>query len=73
MMTEIFYTFVITTGVGLIITLSRMCYKSKCKEINFGCLKIIRDTEAEEKELEFTTTHQIPRTDTVERDLNEKI
>jgi hypothetical protein len=48
-----------------------MCYKSKCKEINIGCIKIIRDTETEEKELEFTTTHQIPRTETVERNLNE--
>lgn len=63
-MTEIFYTFVITTGVGLIITITRMCYKSKCKEISIGCIKIIRDTETEEKELEFTATHQLPRTET---------
>lgn len=67
MMTEIFYTFVITSSIGLIITITRMCYKSKCKEINIGCIKIIRDTEAEEKELEFTTTHQIQRTETEEK------
>ena len=66
-MTEIFYTFVITTAVGLIITISRMCYKSKCKEINIGCIKIIRDTETEEKELEFTTTHQIPQINAEEK------
>lgn len=65
MMTEIFYTFVITSSIGLIITITRMCYKSKCKEINIGCIKIIRDTETEEKELEFTTNHQ--RTETEEK------
>lgn len=67
MMTEIFYTFVITSSIGLIITITRMCYKSKCKEINIGCIRIIRDTETEEKELEFTTTHQIQRTETEEK------
>lgn len=65
MMTEIFYTFVISSSIGLIITITRMCYKSKCKEINIGCIKIIRDTETEEKELEFTTTHQ--KTETEEK------
>jgi hypothetical protein len=26
-----------------------MCYRSKCKEVNLCCLKIIRDTTGEEK------------------------
>jgi hypothetical protein len=25
------------------------CYKSKCKEVDFCCIKIIRDTTAEEE------------------------
>jgi hypothetical protein len=28
---------------------ARLTYKSKCKEVDLCCLKIIRDTEAEEK------------------------
>ena len=35
-----------------------MAYKSKCKDIQFGCIRIIRDTETEERELEFSRTHQ---------------
>jgi hypothetical protein len=26
-----------------------MCYKSKCKEFDFCCIKIVRDTQGEEK------------------------
>jgi hypothetical protein len=25
------------------------CYRSKCKEVNFCCIKIIRDVEGEEQ------------------------
>ena len=56
-MSEIFWTFVITSSIGLIISLAKMSYKSKCKECNFCCIKIIRDTELEEKELEFQVNH----------------
>ena len=34
-------------GVGLI---TRYAYKSKCKEFQCGCIKIIRDIEVEERE-----------------------
>ena len=30
----------------------------QCVEIELGCIKIKRDVQLEEKELEFTTTHQ---------------
>jgi len=52
-LSEVFYTFLITTCVGLILGLARMAYKSKCKEVSLCCLKIIRDTDAEEKEFEI--------------------
>jgi hypothetical protein len=55
---QIFWTFFITSMIGLIMGLSRMAYKSKCKDIQFGCIRIIRDTETEERELEFSRTHQ---------------
>jgi hypothetical protein len=34
-------------GIGLIV---RYAYKSKCKEVNMCCIKIVRDTVAEERE-----------------------
>jgi len=54
----VFWSFFLTTLAGLILKLSSMMYKSKCKEMSCCCLKIVRDTQAEEKEQEFTITHQ---------------
>jgi len=45
-------TFWITMGgisIGFFGLVLRLCYKSKCKQIECCCLKIIRDTENEEK------------------------
>jgi len=56
---QIFWTFFITSIIGFILGLTKMAYKSKCKDIQFGCIRIIRDTETEEKELEFSRTHHI--------------
>ena len=47
MLTEVFYTFVITSAVGLVIGIARMCYKSKCKNFKLCCLQIERDVETE--------------------------
>ena len=57
MLSEVFYTILLTTISGMIIKLCSMAYKSKCKEVACCCIKIIRDTEAEEKEEEFRLTH----------------
>ena len=48
MFSEVFYTGLYTNLIGLIIAVCSQCYKSKCKEVNFYCLKIIRDVEGEE-------------------------
>lgn len=61
-MTEVFWTFFITSLIGLTIASIKLCYKSKCKEIHFCCMKIVRDTEAEKKETEFLSTHPISNT-----------
>ena len=58
-MSETFYMFLLTSLIGFIIAMSKMCYKSKCKEVDFCCIKIIRDTETEEKELEFSVNHNV--------------
>lgn len=57
MLSEVFWVAFVTTVSGMIIKLASMCYKSKCKEVTVCCLKIIRDTEAEEKEEEFRIEH----------------
>ena len=55
---EVFLSSVLTIGSGMVLALFALCYKSKCVEIELGCIKIKRDVQLEEKELEFTTTHQ---------------
>jgi hypothetical protein len=48
MFSEVFWTGLYTSAIGLIIAVSAQCYKSKCKEISCGCIKILRDIQAEE-------------------------
>ena len=55
---EVFLSLVLTIGSGMVLALFALCYKSKCVEIELGCIKIKRDVQLEERELEFTTTHQ---------------
>ena len=38
--------------MGFVLAITAQCYRSKCKEVSFCCIKIIRDTTAEE-ELDF--------------------
>lgn len=54
MLSEVFWTFLISTVCGVVLATARMCYKSKCKEVDFCCLHIVRDTDAE---TEFDNTH----------------
>ena len=55
---EVFLSSVLTIGSGMVLALFALCYKSKCVEIELGCIKIKRNVQLEEKELEFTTTHK---------------
>ncbi len=57
MLSEVFWVAFITTVTAMIIKLASMCYKSKCKEVQFCCFKIVRDTESEEKEEEYRMAH----------------
>ena len=45
---EVFWTGLYTASGGLLLALINQCYKSKCKEVNFCCIKIIRDVAIEE-------------------------
>jgi len=49
-MTEAFWSFVIVSGSAFILGVLKMMYNSKCKEVSFCCLKVIRDVEVEAKE-----------------------
>lgn len=57
MFNDVFWISFITIMTGFSLKVISMAYKSKCKEISCGCIKVIRDTETEEKEFEFDRTH----------------
>jgi hypothetical protein len=48
MLSEVFWTFFITSLAGFLLKCASMAYKSKCKEVDICCIKIIRDVELEE-------------------------
>ena len=52
-LSEVFWTFLISSVCGIVLVGIRLCYKSKCKEVSVCCLKIVRDVETEEKEMEM--------------------
>ena len=49
MFSEVFFTGLYSSLIGFLIAVGAQCYKSKCKEVNFCCIKIIRDVEGEEQ------------------------
>jgi len=49
LMSEVFWTGLYTSLIGFTLAMGSQCYKSKCKEVSFCCIKIIRDTTAEEE------------------------
>ena len=48
-LSEVFWTFFITSSIGLLLGFARMMYKSKCKKVKCCGLYIDRDVEGEEK------------------------
>ncbi len=49
MVTEIFWTFLISSVIAMILTITRMCYKSKCTKFSCCGIAIERDVITEEK------------------------
>ena len=43
-MSEIFYTSLYTSLIGFVLAMGSQCYRSKCSQVEFCCIKIIRDT-----------------------------
>lgn len=56
MLSEVFWSFFLTSSIGCIIGIVKMLYKSKCKRCSFCGCEIIRDTEGElhEDEIELS-------------------
>ena len=48
-MSEVFWSGTITSLIGFTLAMGAQCYKSKCSQVEFCCIKIIRDTTAEEE------------------------
>jgi hypothetical protein len=49
MMTETFYVGLYSALMAFVLAIGAQCYRSKCKEVNFCCIKIVRDVEGEEE------------------------
>ena len=49
MLSEVFWSFFLTSTIGCIMGILRMIYKSKCKKCSWCGIVIERDTDAEEK------------------------
>lgn len=47
MLSEVFWTFVVSSVAGCCLATLRMAYRSKCKRVSFCGLNIERDTEEE--------------------------
>ena len=45
---EVFWTGLYTASGALLLAIANQCYKSKCREVEICCIKIIRDVDVEE-------------------------
>ena len=59
MLSETFYVFVVATGSALIGLVLKLCYDSKCTDIDCLCLKIKRNTVGEIEEDKYKIDHNI--------------
>ena len=46
---EVFWVGLYTAGGALILAIMNICYKSKCKEVDICCIRIVRDVVVEEE------------------------
>ena len=49
MFSEVFFTGLYSSLIGFLLAMGAQCYKSKCREVEFCCIKIVIDTTAEEE------------------------
>ena len=68
-MSEVFYTGLYGSLIGFILALCSQCYRSKCKEVNLCCIKIIRDVEGEEHLDNVSRQNPLNRSQSLDRPL----
>ena len=68
-MSEVFYTGLYSSLIGCILAMASQCYRSKCKEVKFGCIKIIRDVESEEQLDSANRQNPLSRSQSLDRPL----
>jgi hypothetical protein len=66
MLTEVFLSLIVTSAVGLILALARMCYKSKCESVDCFCIKIKRAVILEDEEHKFDVENGVIKKDSIE-------
>ena len=49
MFSEVFFTGLYSSLIGLLLAIGAQCYKSKCREVKICCIKITRDVAGEEE------------------------
>lgn len=61
MLSEVFYTFLITSIVGCFLAVTKMLYRSKCRSCKIWGVEIVREVEVEERidELEMQRSSAI--------------
>ena len=69
MFSEVFFTGLYSSLTGFLLAMGAQCYRSKCKEVNFCCIKIIRDVEGEEQLDNASRQNPLNRTQSLDRPL----
>ena len=49
MFSEIFFVGLYSALMAFVLAICAQFYKSKCKEVNFCCIKVVRDVKGEEE------------------------
>lgn len=49
-MSEVFWAAFVSAMVGFLLAIGKICYKSKCSQIEICCLKVTRNIELEVKQ-----------------------
>ena len=62
MLAEMFWTFLVGTIAGLSFGLVKACLKSRCEDVQFGCIRIHRNIQAEEEEHKFDIQNNVKGT-----------
>jgi len=62
MLSEVFYTILVTTSAGALLAIAKLCFKSKCKKITCFGVSIERDVELEMKETDEKEADKISST-----------